>query len=36
MKTKDIVEYMHKEEAYKETEMNHFIPFSLCKNLNKF
>ena len=36
VKTKDIVEYMHKEEAYKETEMFQIIPFSLCKKLNQF
>ena len=34
--TKQIVEYMHEESAYINTEMYQLIPFSLCKNLRDF
>jgi hypothetical protein len=33
-KTTEIIEYMHKEKAYKETEPNQLIPYSLAKHLN--
>ena len=35
-KAKEIVDYMHKEKAYTETEPNQLIPFSLSKELNEF
>lgn len=35
-KTKDIVEYMHKEKAYIDTEPGEIIPFSLARELREF
>ncbi|MDD7404162.1 MAG: DUF4065 domain-containing protein [bacterium] len=35
-KTKDIVEYMHKEKAYIETDAGEIIPFSLAKEIRSF
>lgn len=35
-KTKDIVDYMHEEKAYKETNMGEIIPFSLAKGIRNF
>ena len=34
--TQQIVEYMHNEDAYKNTAMNQIIPFSLCGTLKDF
>lgn len=34
-KTKEIVDYMHEEKAYKETMQNQIIPYSLAKQLNE-
>lgn len=34
-KTREIVDYMHKEKAYKDTLPNQIIPFSLAKMLNE-
>lgn len=34
-KTKEIIDYMHKEKAYTETIPNQIIPYSLAKQLNK-
>lgn len=36
MRTNDIVNYMHDEQAYKETSMYQVIPFSLCEKLKQF
>ena len=36
VKTKELVAYMHEEDAYKETSMYQVIPFSLCDRLRKF
>lgn len=36
MSTQQIVNYMHDEDAYKNTVMNQIIPFSLCKTLKNF
>lgn len=36
VKTKDLVAYMHEEQAYEETNMYQVIPFSLCDKLNSF
>lgn len=33
---KDIVDYMHKEKAYKETNQGEIIPFSLAKEIREF
>lgn len=33
--TQQIVEYMHQEDAYKNTAMNQIIPFSLCQSLKE-
>ena len=35
-KSKDIVDYMHDERAYKETKLGEIIPFSLAKEIKKF
>lgn len=35
-KTKDIVDYMHDERAYKETKSGEIIPFSLAKEIRAF
>ena len=35
-KTKDIVDYMHEEKAYKETHAGEIIPFSLAKEIRSF
>ena len=35
-KTKEIVEYMHKERAYKETGSGDIIPFSIAKHIKDF
>jgi len=35
-KTRDIVDYMHKETAYTETKAGEIIPFSLAKNIREF
>ena len=35
-KTKDIVDYMHEEKAYKETNAGDIIPFSLAKQIRSF
>lgn len=35
-KTKDIVNYMHEEQAYKETKTGEIIPFSLAKTIRDF
>ena len=35
-KAKDIVEYMHKEKAYTETNSGQIIPFSLAKEIRPF
>lgn len=35
-KAKDIVDYMHEEKAYKETNAGEIIPFSLAKEIKKF
>lgn len=35
-KAKDIVDYMHEEKAYKETDAGEIIPFSLTKEIRKF
>lgn len=35
-KTKDIVDYMHEEKAYKETAAGEIIPFSLAKEIREF
>lgn len=35
-KTKDIVDYMHEEKAYKETKSGEIIPFSLAKEIREF
>ena len=35
-KTKDIVDYMHKEKPYTDTTQNQIIPYSLAKQLNDF
>lgn len=35
-KTKDIIEYMHKEKAYTETRQGEIIPFSLAKMIKEF
>ena len=35
-KTKDIVDYMHEEKAYKETMAGEIIPFSLAKEIRAF
>ncbi|MCM1467137.1 MAG: DUF4065 domain-containing protein [Alistipes sp.] len=35
-KTKDIVDYMHAEKAYKETAAGEIIPFSLAKQIREF
>lgn len=35
-KTDDVVKYMHKEEAYTQTNPNQIIPFSLAKIINEF
>ncbi len=35
-KTKDIVDYMHEEKAYKETNAGEIIPFSLAKEIRNF
>lgn len=34
--TKEIVDYMHEEKAYKETQTGEIIPFSLAKEIQKF
>lgn len=34
-KTKDIVEYMHKEKAYRDTKPGEIIPFSLAKDIRR-
>lgn len=34
--TKDIIEYMHEEKAYKETKPKEIIPFSLAKEIRPF
>jgi len=34
-KAREIVEYMHKEKAYKDTEAHQIIPYSLAKELNE-
>lgn len=36
MTTQEIVDYMHEEDAYKETNMNQIIPFSKCVTLKEF
>lgn len=36
MKAKDIVEYMHEEEAYLKTKDDQIIPFKLAKRIRKF
>ncbi len=36
MKTKDVVDYMHDEEAYKQTKDGDIIDFNWAKKLNKF
>ena len=33
---KDIVDYMHEEKAYKETNAGEIIPFSLAKEIRSF
>ena len=35
-KAKDIVDYMHEEKAYKETNAGEIIPFSLAKEIRSF
>ncbi len=35
-RTKEIVEYMHEEKAYKETRQGDIIPFSLAKEIREF
>lgn len=35
-KAKDIVDYMHEEKAYRETQMGEIIPFSLAKEIRAF
>lgn len=35
-RTKDIVDYMHKEKAYLETKAGEIIPFSLAREIRKF
>ena len=35
-KAKDIVDYMHEEKAYKETNTGEIIPFSLAKEIRSF
>lgn len=35
-KAKDIVDYMHEEKAYKETNAGEIIPFSLAKKIKSF
>jgi len=34
-KSKEIVDYMHKEKAYTDTVPNQIIPYSLAKQLNE-
>ena len=36
MTTPEIVDYMHEEDAYKDTTMNQIIPFSKCLTLKEF
>ena len=35
-KVKDIVDYMHEEKAYRETNAGEIIPFSLAKEIRSF
>lgn len=36
MLTQQIIDYMHEEDAYKDTAMNQIIPFSKCLTLKDF